>query len=244
MRILVAALVTALLVFALATVASDLLLPQNAAAGRTSTARAPATTGVPASATSRRKAKPASSDDEAIPPVRTTAKPVRKPVRTESATPRARDINSGFTSLMQEQLAELRQQEARLTARQDALRMVYDDIRVGQLALDDLRRQVNTELAAAQQSGTAVAGRDLSKERGRASDLPSTNAVEGRATRDVAQMIRRLAQEGSFASAVALLNTMKDREAAKVLASLSGTDPQIAARLTDDLQSSKQPLRR
>lgn len=263
MRILVVALVTALLVFAIATVASDLLLPSAATAGRPWALRNPAATSVPVANTSRRKAKPALSDDETPPPARSAAKSARKPIHTASESRREGDLNEELTSFMGEQLTELRQQEARLVARQEALRMIYDDIRVEQVALDDLRSKVNTELVAVQRRGAEIAARDRNIERGivprsdaapvgdvttaprgEMTNPPTANSIDGQATRETALLIRRLAQEGSFSSAVSLLSTLKERDAAKVLASLSRLDPQMAASLTDNLQSSKQPVRR
>src|SRR5438876_811265 len=63
---------------------------------------------------------------------------------------------------------------------------------------------------------------------------------DSQSVRDTAILVRRLAEQGSFRAATSLLSTLKERDMAKVLSTVSNTNPQMALRLSEALQAARQ----
>ena len=195
--------------------------------------------------------------EEPPPPTRPAVKSTRKRPSEPPEISFASESLDEANTLLREQVADVKQQEARLMARQESLRMIYDDIRAELAVVDDIRRRTSDELAAVERRGLAVAQRDrqttpnTQPTKSRPAETPLEPAetlktsTDSPSVRSAALLIRRLADQGHTDSAVSLLNRMKEREAAKVLASLSTLDPRLALRITENLQAVKQqPIRR
>lgn len=159
---------------------------------------------------------------------------------------------------VERQLSELRRRELDVKARQEALRIIFDEIRAEQLSVDVARRRVTEELAQAQNA--AAAARDLERTASSkavseprrpsanerpplTSALPKVKVSDSQTASDMAVLIRRLVQGGHQQAATSLLQNMKARDAAKVLALLSTSDAQLALLLSDNLQASQQDAR-
>jgi len=146
--------------------------------------------------------------------------------------------------ILNQTLDEVRQQESNLAARQEALRMIYDDIRSELAAVDEIRKQTSEDLEQAERRIAKLSER-------RATPVPSTARalLERPATdrfemRSNALMIRRLAQDGKHETAVSLLKKMKSRDAATILEVLSEMDSRLADRLTESILESGDTVRR
>lgn len=247
MKSLSAALISALLVFTLATVWSEVVQPQMELIARANAAKA---TGTATKSNSRKvtrqiaqaelDADEMDAEDEAAmePVAKVAAKPARltKKQREEAAA------DDKAKERVVAQLAEVKQQESRLAAREETLRMLYDDIRSELANMEDLRRRSVSELAASERRGLEGA-----KPNSGSSGESGNEAPRQRVTAEarIASVIQDLARQGNVAAAASLLSGMKDREVAKVLTSLSASDPRLALRLSDQVQTAKQePLRR
>ncbi len=240
MKFLVAALITALLVFALASAWSDMLQPQLA----TTVQKTPVRSSRVVSKTLRRKAPvlDENASDSAESPTRESYD-VKEQKRDSQAT--AASLQD--TSQLREQMAEVKQQELRLAARQENLSLLYDDIREELAAVEALRQRTADELASAERRVTQTAQPATISKRDRSEGLMNeTTSTAGRgpypgaSTRDTAAMLRKLAERGNVEAAVVLLKAMKDRDAAKTLAALFNENPELARRLSDSLQASKE----
>ncbi len=231
MKIVAAGLTTALLVFAVASVMSEMLLTSDA-------------THSSETATHRKTSSPKNASESVRSP-RTSAKSRRADIA-------AQDIAEQQTSELQRKLSEVRQRESEVQAKQDAMRIIFDGIREEQHSVDLLRRQVSDEIAAlrdasvrlaqresmisADVASTTTLGRSVDSQ---ASTRPLVSMRDSQAVRDTAVLVSRLARQGSVREAIALLRRLKDRDSAKVLTELSATDLELARRLSDDLLASR-----
>jgi flagellar motility protein MotE (MotC chaperone) len=239
MKILVTVLLTALFVFALATTWVDFVQPQLAAVPKTGVEQ---TAPLAETAPIRRKPRKAPAmpadllpvpADVALPPDRNTAasEPVADTKRLEDET----------AALLVEKMDEVKAQEQRLAARQETLRLIYDDIRTELATVDELRKRTSEDMAKAEQRMLNVVERKTPR-------LTSTpvppvalrNASESPAVRGQALFIRRLVDDGKTETAISVLKSMKERDAASVLTALSSVDSPLADRLANRLADSMQ----
>lgn len=258
MKTLVVALCTAGCVFALASAWSDILQPQTEALKREAASRVATAPHRSATRAARSVAEPA-GDDESPQPARAKTQPRRTEaaaVRTVSAEiapviePRAE-----VEARLLEQAEEARRHEARLVLRQESLRMIYDDIRDEQTAVEDIRRKATDELATTEQRVVTASQREATSSRrtpsaGRqraettsATENGLTHSPDSPSVRSAVLLVRRLVAQGSRDTAVSLLDRMKEREAAKVLSALAREDSHLASALALTLQASKQTAR-
>lgn len=256
MKTLLVALCTAGCVFALASAWSDILQPQVEAQRRAAASREIAPPRRPPSTRAARPIVEADADAEP---------PQQGPTRTKSQRPNAvaseitvaritpvTEPSADVEALLRERDDEAQRHEMRLTMRQESLRMIYDDIRVEQAAVDGIRRKATEELAVAEQRVITAAQREADGQSGEPTirrhraetasvkTIVPTAASESPAVRAAVLMIRRLVAQGSRDTAVNQLSRLKEREAAKVLAVLAKDDAPLATALAIALQVSKQ----
>jgi len=156
-------------------------------------------------------------------------------------------------------LAQVRDREARLDARQKHLDLIFQDIRAERGAIEDLRKQILEELTKAPPVAPVVTpappkaaptsppnrGREqksdellpapkrLGKEDGKNAATTAKEELAGNA----AVLLEKLASSGKMDAAVKLLAGLPQKQAAKVLSDL--TDPDLASRLLEKLRESK-----
>lgn len=244
MKTLVAALFTALLVFALATGWMDLVQPQLDAMIAANSKSIEASAKTTARRSTKRTVKvdadaEADGDDELD--IEIDSKVARssrssKPSRESQASKATRDR-------LILQLADVKQQESKLVAREEMLRMLYDDIRSELTAVEEIRRRSANELAMAERRVHEAASIRKPTESASSDSvdrpLSSANTRQSSEAR-IAQVVQDLSEQGNVTAAASLLSGMKDREIAKVLTALSTRDPRLALQLSDRLQASKQ----
>src|SRR5262249_18697866 len=127
---------------------------------------------------------------------------------------------------IQEQLSKIRQRETDLAARQDAMQIIFDEIREEQDSVAEVRRRVSGEIAAlrdpwvvsqrtaAVEQRTSTSKPALQRDDSRTAfrENPSKSRLtltvrDSQTVGDMAVLVRRLAEQGSFRAATALLNT-------------------------------------
>ncbi|MEK6257856.1 MAG: hypothetical protein AABP62_04470 [Planctomycetota bacterium] len=255
MKTLVVALCTALFVFALASAWSDTLQPRlDALAQKSAPPSAASATERPTKRIARPVAVP--SDGEELPaPTRVAPKTARTTSLLPPEAFSASETREGDAATLREQMAEVKQREARLTARQETLRWICDDIHAELAVVDNMHRQAADALTAAEQRVVTVVQRDPGfggnghPESGRPastawdSDETPKPSTDSPAIRSAVLLIRRLVSQGSTDTATSLLSRMKQREAAKVLTALSRDDPQMASRLMSSLSVARGQVR-
>jgi cytochrome c553 len=240
MKILVAALITALFVFILATGWMEIVQPRLGLMSMASSKSKENSTG--SKSTHIVKATDDESDEEGL-----GDESIHKVTVKTSRTARQRrdeallaEKNKAEIAL---QLEEVKKQESKLVAREQNLRMLYDDIRTELAAIEEIRRRSATELAIAEQkvqsaakSSTNVASAD--------SDGVQRNTVAAKSDKApqtyIAGVVQDLANRGSIETAAGLLRGLKDREIAKVLTSLSSKDPRLANQLFEQVRTARQ----
>jgi hypothetical protein len=243
MKIVLAGFTTALLVFAVATAISELLLKSEASPS--------------AAATTRQKSATAQT-------VRGSGRPLRPLSKTRRADSPADEIVDQTTADAQQGLSLIRQRESELRARQEAIQLMLSEIRAEQQAMDLMRRRVSAEIAALTDTAMRAAQRDAQQDGPRddqrderlASNDPSSEPVpratalrtpakptlkiiDSQAAQDTAVLVNRLVQQGNTRSATLLLKSLKDRDATKVLTALAATDQQLALQLTEQLLATR-----
>lgn len=188
------------------------------------------------------------SDHEA----RADEPPIRVAMRTSYAPGVEETVR--LASSLRDRATHVREREDQLTARQRQLDLVIENIRSERAAIDELRTELDavlkagedhmadvqkhrTELEIKQQDIdgriTEMAGHEkdnMKKMAGMYDNMPAENA---------AKIIQHMADNGTMDTAVKLLASMKDRQAAKVLAEMP--DPSLAAQLSERLRDFKHP---
>lgn len=248
MKTLAAALITALAVYTLATAWTDLVQPRleliaqaSAAKTRDDSARSKK------KSVSRRQEPSEDDEDESDVPDEPPPKIAGKSTRQ---TRKSRDdalISASAKERLAAQLADVKDHESKLVAREETLRMVYEDIRSELAAVEDIRRRSANELAIAERRvlDAAVSKPSMAASNDASNEPLSSIKPKASAESRIASVIQDLASQGNVAAAASLLNGMKDREVAKVLTSLSARDPRLALRISDQVQAAKQePVRR
>lgn len=229
MKIIAAGFTTALLVFAVASALSELVLTSDAVTTNESAVR-------PQTNRSKRAT------------VRSSRSP-KSPSQTDTA--KVLDADEPVEDV-QQVLREIRQRERDMQAKEEALRLVFEEIREEQQTVEQLRRQVAAEIAAKQEASFRTSSRKESRADNRPAPTLPTRTVsltttakpilsvrDPQAVQDAAVLIGRLAKYGSLQSATALLRNMKDRDATKVLTALSEADSQLALQLSQQLLASR-----
>lgn len=230
MKFLAAAFITALLVFAFASVLSETLSKNEAVVNNES--------GV------RRIPSRVKSDSNGSRTARTVARP------TLTDAPDAHEVNDAQNDQLQRSLYAVRQREQALESRQAALDLAFEEIRNEQASVERLRQQVITEIAALRDASRRVAERDTPGSESWPILTSSSRSTQDRASaqhqlkdaqsvQDAAHLIGRLARDGGLQSAILLLRKMKERDAAKVLAALDKTDSRTASELGEELLASR-----
>ena len=265
MKILVAVLCTTVCVFALASAWSDMLQPQVEVQQRAAESRAASALRRAASRVARPVAAPAGAEEKSE-SVRAMPKSPRPQVvdtgaATDASNPVTETRSEGEALLLAEG-PEAKQRESRLMNRQESLRMIYDDIREEQAAVDDIRRQATEELAAAEQRAITASQRVVKasqqdagagerkptagRQRTEAGEITVNRPIvnsDSPSVRAAVLLTRRLVAQGSHDTAASILGRMQEREAAKVLTALAKEDAPLAKELAVQLQAAKQAAR-
>ena len=257
MRALVAMFCTALFVFAVATVWSDLLQPQGTAALLRSGSRTSATRlekpaqkqTSPMVSRSAGDGSPAAAKPSAGAAVTGNERPIQSVLlASRDAKPNPPSVQ---TDEVRQHAEEVRQSEVRLTTRQEALQLVYDDIRAELFSVDELRRRTASELAISEQQVIAAVRFETVPLNVAAQRMPETKSaignvrtsvtpsIDSSSVRGAAWLIKSLCSQGNTETAISELKLLKDRDASKVLAALSTQDAALARELASALHNAK-----
>ncbi|MFO1044608.1 MAG: hypothetical protein U0941_22775 [Planctomycetaceae bacterium] len=234
MKILVTVLLTALLVFAVATAWVDYVQP-NLKQASTTTAEKAAIAEIPT--TKKRTRKPLREIEPE--PVPTPTDEVPSSNATKASGPE-------LSKPVADQLAVVKQQEADLIARQETLRMIYDDIRTELATVDELRKQASDDLLESERRGLNSANRKSTVPALKARPAPpvAKPGSDNGASRANALLLRKLIDEGKLMTAVSMLKSYKERDAARVLEAMDTIDPKLADRLATLMQGRDDVIRR
>jgi hypothetical protein len=250
MKTLAAALIAVLVVYSLATAWTDLVQPRIEELAQTAASKSRDDSVKSRKKKASRRQVPIDDveddedlepDDEPPPKVAVKSTRLRKRSREEPV------ISEIAKDRVLAQLADVKSHESRLLAREETLRMLYEDIRSELAAVEDLRRRSANELAIAERRvlEAAVSRPSIASSNDTANEPLSSARPRSVAESRIASVIHDLASQGNVAAAASLLSGMKDREVAKVLTSLSARDPRMALRISDQVQAAKQdPVRR
>ncbi|WP_010583803.1 hypothetical protein [Schlesneria paludicola] len=247
MKTLVAALFTALVVFALATAWMEVVQPRMELMARATAAKSDQTETKSSKRRSSRKSAARARSDEGDSDDESFDDEGRGNVSSKSSRGRSsRESDEKAEQRLLTQLEKVKQQEAKLVERQSALELIYRDIYRELAEVEEIRRRSASELALAEQKISAVATNSVpdtasiavrTNESNRTAATPKPRvAAETR----IAGVIHDLAKQGKVSAAASLLSGMKDRDVAKVLMSLSARDPGLALQLSDQVQAAKQ----
>lgn len=227
-----------------------------AAAATPSAAIAPASAPVPATAASTHaaRAKFSIGDEPATDATSATASSGSEPPQQLSA-------------LLKSELEQVRDHERQLELKQVSLELIREDIRAHQAQIAQLRSEVDRELRAFNKHLTtqqiqghardqfAAQAVSMSNEAAPPAEPPMTNrpsaaaasgpqlavaAIERMPTGDAARVLIQLAKGGQLESVVSLLNAMRERIAAKVLADMAQIDSALATQLGEQFHIRKQ----
>ncbi len=240
MKMLVAAFITALLVFTLATGWMEVVQPRL---DLMTLATASPSRGVNDRPLNRRSTRRVTSiEDEDEEPVNEPNTNSMAKVSRSVPTPRAETQKPDITkSRLLIQLNEVKQQESKLVAREETLRMLYDDIRAELVAVEEIRRRSASELALAERKvlETAVSKTSAGANSNDVVNPTMTVAKSRPAEAYIASVVENLANRGSLEAAATLLRGLKDREVAKILTSLNARDARLANQLFERVQAAK-----
>ena len=243
MKTLAAALITALLVYTLATAWTDLVQPRMEFIAQASATKSKSDSAKSKKRQASRRQEIVDEDED------DDSDPVDEPppkIAVKSTRLARKQREDAMTSEIAKarliaQMADVKDQESRLLAREETLKMLYEDIRSELVAVEDIRRRSANELAIAERK---ILDATASKSRMATNDPanePLSNArLKSSSESRIASVIQDLASQGNVAAAASLLSGMKDREVAKVLTSLSARDPRLAMRISDQVQAAKQ----
>ena len=129
---------------------------------------------------------------------------------------------------------------SRDATREEALKMIYDDIRTELAAVDDLRKRTREDMANAELQLIDVAQRAPRSASPKVTQTVTRPNGESAFIRSQALFIRKLVDDGKQETAISVLKSMKARDAAGVLASLSTIDSRLADRLADTVQAARE----
>lgn len=184
------------------------------------------------------------------------------PHADEQPEPRAA-THSSFTGLddtvqlaasLRERMATVRERESQLVQRQAQVEIILRDIHEQRLAIEELRKQVNQEyvaveehLAAAERERSELSAQQQSLD-DRVTEVDSVekegtkrlaSVYDGMAADRAAKILEHMVNSGNMDTAVKLLGSMRERQAAKVLGEFQDTS--LAAQLSEKLKGLKKP---
>ena len=250
MKTLVAALFTALVVFALATAWMEVVQPRMELLARASAAKSEESELKSSKRRSSRKSAARALSDEDTADDQTLDEDEGNVVSKSSRRGRTSRAVGGSGEKVEErlltQLEKVKQQEAKLVERQASLELIYRDIYRELAEVEEIRRRSSAELALAEQKISSVAANTvpeaaaIATRTGQPNRTAATPKPRVAAETRIAGVIHDLARQGKIPAAASLLSGMKDRDVAKVLMSLSARDPGLALQLSDQVQAAKQ----
>ncbi len=181
------------------------------------------------------------------PSTRAAARPAYNPNTEEIAR---------MTNELRARLAAVREREDQLTARKKQIELIHEDIRGERTSLDELRTQIQSEMDSLNEAIQGVEKQRGSLEEERQKLGKNTKEMESRVMKlekeehenlkkmsgmynsmtpeSAAKILQNLADTGKMDTAVKILGTMQERQAAKVLTEL--TDQTLAAQLVEKLR--------
>lgn len=161
-------------------------------------------------------------------------------------------------------LAAVRERELSLAGRQRQLELVFNDIKSERGTIDELRKQVASEMSAVETQLRVLEKKraDLDEKQQQVTDhvkemeknVVQLDGMEQGNLKKIAEMynniapesagkiLKQLAESGKMDTAIKLLGLMKERQAAKVLAELD--DPALAAQLLEKMKDVKRPTKK
>jgi flagellar motility protein MotE (MotC chaperone) len=162
---------------------------------------------------------------------------------------------------LREQEEALRRREVQFSIRQKQLEIIHQDIRTERTTIDQLRKQVDDETKALNDKAAALEKKAMELDMQRQQSANQTNdlrrtmaeyeTVESDRVKQMAAMydtmppenaakiLQNLIDTGTSDIAVKILSSMKERQAARVLAEFR--DPATAAQLLERLKGLKRP---
>lgn len=237
MKILSAALATALLVFVAATAWMEVVQPRLDAV-----AKASALKGNEVKKPSKRRVTARQVvetddefDEETIEVVTRKPKKAPKPQRLDALAEATR------TQLLN-QFADVKRKEDRLLEREDSIRMICEDIRRQLVEIQDVRDQSAANIAFAERTIRESTKESTEPTRqARTPRVAPRTSANSRASAEarITGVVRDLANRGNYKDAAALLGGLKDRDVARILGSLTATSPDIALRLSNQVQANR-----
>ena len=237
MKILVTVLMTALFVFAVASTWVDFVQPQLNQQAKVAAEKQAALAEAPAPRKRPRKA--VAAVEPALLPVPAeeagvvVAEPKIVTKRVSAAKPKAVDAEAASL------LTDVNEQESKLAVRQEALKMIYDDIRNELAAVDDLRKRTREDMADAEMRMLEVAQQAPRPTKNKPVANANRPTGESPFIRSQALFIRKLVDDGKIETAISVLKAMKERDAAGVLTALDGIDANLADRLATTVQAGR-----
>jgi flagellar motility protein MotE (MotC chaperone) len=194
------------------------------------------------------------------PVARTTPSPSLQPAVRPPYNPEAEGAVQIATSL-KERLDAVHAREEQLNSRQQNLELIFQDLRSERTGIDDKRRQVTNLLKAVEEKmaeldrkageleqkrqETTKEAKQLKKSVSEYKDQEKERIKQVASMYDTmepasaAKILQTLADSGNLDTAVKILASMRERQAAKVLSELG--DPSLAAQLVDKLRGLKKP---
>lgn len=208
---------------------------------------------------------------EPDPPAEPEEAPAEPPVAVRPSYVEGVDETSQLVVSLNQRLRATHEKERALNERQEALKLIFADIRSEQNQINKLRKEADDELGKSSQSvqeamKAAQSERDQLRQELDSLRSPSkadTATPSGEATSTspsskidsdpaalkrlgviydsmpaevVAEVLQQLTKQNRDAAVVEILKSMKDRQAAKVLATITASDPAKAATLTELLK--------
>ena len=235
MKTLVAALITALLVFAFATAWTDVVQPRNNVTGVAAPQSARELVGRSSANRASRNANSADEDVDGEESSRTA----RRSKRSKSEE----ELNDITKERLLAQFDEVKRKEARLLEREEALNAICTEIRREIAEVDEIRRQSARELAMVERSlmdEIANSTRPTRQVQAPPAVAPAVTAKpKPNADARIAGVVQDLVDRGNINDAAILLGGFKERDIARILGTLTATNPSVAIRLAEQIRLSK-----
>ncbi len=193
---------------------------------------------------------------ESTPPANPSLQPALRPPYNPEA-----EGTVQIASSLKERLDAVHAREEQLNSRQQNLDLIFQDLRSERTTIDEQRRQVTTLLKAVEQKmadldrkateletkrqETTKEAKQLKKNISEYQDQEKDRIKQVASMYDTmepasaAKILQTLTDSGNLDTAVKILASMRERQAAKVLSELS--DPLLAAQLVDKLKGLKKP---
>jgi hypothetical protein len=167
--------------------------------------------------------------------------------RTDPLGEEAETIGEAATTQqleLERKISAVRQRETDLRAKNEALDLIFQDIRSVQYAVEQIQRRLTSEIAEKYDATIELARRErlasaelpgslLRRNGDSANSNPTIALRDNQAIRDFTVLIRRMVENGSLSAAALLLGEIQERDASKVLDSIAETDRGIALRLSE-----------